>query len=51
MVLLNALVNDIGFEALRLIFLIVCMVCGIFVGKKLKDAKVSKKSANENNGN
>ncbi|MDD6571957.1 MAG: hypothetical protein PUF12_06140 [Thermoflexaceae bacterium] len=47
MVLLNALVSDIVFEAVRFIILGACMVGGVFVGKKLRDASNAKKSANE----
>lgn len=47
MVLLNALVTDLVFEVLRFIVLCACMVGGVFVGKKLKDASDAKKSANE----
>jgi hypothetical protein len=51
MVLMNALVSDIVFEFVRLIFLGVCIVAGVFVGKKLRDASNAKKSTKENNGN
>ena len=47
MVLLNALVGDILFEAARFVLLGACMAAGIFVGKKLKDASDAKKSAKE----
>ncbi len=48
MVLLNALVTDLVFETVRFIVLAACMVGGVLVGKKLKDASDAKKSANKN---
>ena len=51
MVLMNALAGDIAFEFIRLVFLGACMVGGVFVGKKLRDASNAKKSAKENNVN
>lgn len=47
MVLMNALVSDIGFEIVRFIILGACMVAGVLAGRKLKDASNAKKSANE----
>lgn len=47
MVLLNALVSDIVFEAVRLVVLAACAVLGVLVGKKLKDSSDAKKSANK----
>ncbi len=47
MVLLNALVSDLVFETVRFLVLLGCMIGGVLVGKKLKDASDAKKSANE----
>lgn len=43
MVLLNALVVDIVFETVRLIFIAAVMICAIFLGKKLRDHSDAKK--------
>lgn len=47
MVLMNLLINDIVFEIVRFVIIGLCMVGGVFAGKKLHDAKSAKKSANE----
>lgn len=47
MVLLDALVNDIGFEVVRFIILGACMVCGVLAGKKLRERTNAKKSTKE----
>ncbi len=47
MVVLQALVSDIVFEIVRFIVLGACMVGGVMVGKKLREASNAKKTAKE----
>lgn len=47
MVLLDTLVSDIVFEAVRFVFLAAVMAAGIFVGKKLRDRADAKKASTE----
>jgi hypothetical protein len=47
MILLNALVTDIIFEAVRFAALAVVMVLAILAGKKLRDRTDAKKAAEE----
>lgn len=44
MVLLNALVTDIIFEAVRFVFIAAVMLVAIFAGKKLRDRSDAKKA-------
>lgn len=44
MVLLNALVTDIVFEAARFVFIAAVMLAAIFAGKKLRDRSDAKKA-------
>lgn len=44
MILLNALVTDIVFEAVRFVFIAAVMLIAIFAGKKLRDRSDAKKA-------
>ncbi len=47
MILLDALVSDIIFEAIRFVVLAAVMVAGVFVGKKLRDMSDAKKASKD----
>ncbi|MGN0515258.1 MAG: hypothetical protein ACI4GD_13365 [Lachnospiraceae bacterium] len=47
MVMLNALANDLIFEIIRFVILGACMVMGVLVGKKLREASNAKKTAKD----
>lgn len=47
MVILHALASDLVFEIVRFIVMGACMVAGVLVGKKLREASNTKKTAKE----
>lgn len=48
MVLMNLLISDLMIEIVRFVIMGLCMVAGVFAGKKLHDMKSAKKSTKEN---